>query len=95
MKMKNQYIGSDFEEFLDEEGIKEEVEANAIKKVIAYQIKEEMDRLHLTKTTLAKRMHTSRSAVDRLFTQDNESLTLVTLSKVATALGKKLKIELV
>jgi predicted XRE-type DNA-binding protein len=95
MKMKNQYIGLNFEEFLDEEGIKEEVEANAIKKVIAYQIKKEMERKHLTKTTLAKRMHTSRSAVDRLFKPDNDSLTLVTLSKAATALGKKLKIELV
>ncbi len=95
MKTKNQYIGSNFDEFLDEEGIREKVEVNSIKKVIAFQIKKEMAKKHLTKTTLAKRMNTSRSAVDRLFQLDNESLTLVTLSKAAIALGKKLKIELV
>ena len=95
MKKKNQYIGSDFDEFLDEEGIREEIEVNSIKKVIAFQIKKEMVRKHLTKTSLAQRMRTSRSAVDRLFKPDNESLTLATLSKAATALGKKLKVELV
>lgn len=95
MKTKNQHFGSDFDDFLDEEGIREETEVKAIKKVIAFQIKKEMTRKHLTKTSLAKRMHTSRSAVDRLFQPDNDSLTLATLSKAATALGKKLKIELI
>jgi len=95
MKTKNQYIGSNLDEFLEEEGIREEIEVNSIKKVIAFQIKKEMAKKHLTKTTLAKRMHTSRSAVDRLFELDNNSLTLATLSKAAIALGKKLKVELV
>lgn len=92
---KNQYIGANFDEFLEEEGIREEVEINSIKKVIAFQIKNEMEKKHLSKTMLAKKMNTSRSAVDRLFQSDNESLTLATLNKAATALGKKLKIELI
>lgn len=95
MITKNKHIGSSFDEFLNDEGIKEEVEATAIKKVIAFQIKKEMGRKHLTKTTMAQRMHTSRSAVERLFDPENDSLTLVTLSRAATALGKRLKVELV
>ena len=82
-------------EFLDEEGIREEIEANSIKKAIAFQIQKEMTRKHLSKISLAQRMHTSRSAVDRLFNPDNNWLILATLSKAATALEKKLKIDLV
>ena len=49
----------------------------------------------LTKTMMAKRMHTSRSAVERLFDPENDSATLITLNKAAAVLGKKLKVELV
>ena len=91
----NKHIGSDFDDFLKEEGILELTEAAAIKKVLAYQLQEAMKHLHLTKTTLAKKMHTSRSALERLFDPENESVTLITLNKAAIALGKKLKVELV
>lgn len=92
---ENRYIGSDFDDFLKEEGILEITEAAANKKVIVYQLQEAMKQLHLTKTILAKKMHTSRSALERLFDPENDSVTLITLNKAAVALGKKLKVELV
>lgn len=95
MAAKNKHIGSDFDDFLQEEGILEDVETVALKKVIAWQLKQAMKKLHITKTMMAKKMHTSRSAVDRLFDPENESITLQTLNKAANALGKKLKVEFV
>jgi len=95
MKTKNKHIGSDFDNFLMEEGIRGEVESIAVKRVIAYQLEEELKRKHMTKVKLAEQMHTSRSSVDRLFDPENNSVTLLTLNKAAAALGKKLKIELV
>jgi hypothetical protein len=92
---KNKNIGSDFDDFLTEETIKDEVEATAIKRVITFQLQQEMKKKHITKTGMAKKMHTSRSAVDRLFDPENDSLTLVTLNKAAHVLGKKLKVQLV
>ena len=93
--MKNNSIGSSFDDFLVEEGIAEEVEAGAIKKIIAYQLQEAIEREQLTKTALAARLDTSRAAVDRLLDPDNESITLLTLKKAANILGKKLRLELV
>ena len=93
--MANKHIGSDFDEFLQEEGILAEVEATAIKRVIAYQIQQEMARHKLTKTDLALKMNTSRAALNRLLDPDNVSVTLQTLERAALAVGKKLKIELV
>jgi antitoxin HicB len=95
MVEKNKYLGSDFDDFLKEEGSLERTETSAIKRVISYQIKNAMHRKHLTKTSMAKRMQTSRSAVERLFDPHNESITLVTLNRAAVALGKRLKVELV
>jgi predicted XRE-type DNA-binding protein len=95
MNTKLRHIGSDFDDFLKDEGILEETEAVAIKRVITYQIEKAMKHRHFTKTMMAKRMHTSRSALDRLFDPENESVTLVTLNKAASALGRKLKVELV
>ena len=95
MVTKKENIGSDFDDFLDEEGIKDDVEATAIKRVITFQLQNEMKKKHISKTTMAKKMHTSRSAVDRLFDPENDSLTLVTLNKAAHALGKRLKVQLV
>jgi len=91
----NKYLGSDFDDFLEEEGIKEETEATAIKRVIAYQIQEAMKKEHITKSVMAKKMQTSRSALERLFDPANESVTLLTLNKAANVLGKRLKVELV
>ena len=93
--MKNNFIGSSFNDFLNEEGICEEVEAGAIKKIIAYQLQEAIENEHLSKTALAARLDTSRAAVNRLLDPENESITLLTLKKAATVLGKKLHLELV
>jgi len=95
MAPKNKHIGSDFSVFLADEGIQEEVEATAIKRVIAFQIEQEMKKRHLNKSIMARRMHTSRSAVDRLFDPNSESVTLRTLNKAASVLGKKLKVQLI
>ena len=95
MNAKQKHIGSDFDDFLKEENMLEETEAVAIKRVITFQIGRAMKHHRFTKTTMAKRMHTSRSALDRLFDPENESVTLVTLNKAASALGRKLRVELV
>lgn len=92
--MKKAHIGSNFDDFLEEEGLRAETEAAAIKRVLAYQIETEMKRAKLTKSALADKMHTSRSALDRLLDPANVSITLQTLEKAALALGKHLKIEL-
>ncbi len=92
--MHNKYIGSDFDDFLVEEGIKEEVEAIATKRVLAYQLIDLMKQMELSQTTLAHKMRTSRSAVTRLLDPGNQSVTLHTLSKAAGALGKRLRVEL-
>ena len=93
--MKNNAIGSSFDGFLAEEGITDEVEAGAIKKIIAYQLLEAIKKERLTKTTLAAQLNTSRAAVNRLLDPDNESITLLTLKRAANVLGKKLHLELV
>lgn len=95
MKALHKNIGSDLDDFLKDEGLLEETEAVAIKRVIAFQLQSEMKHKHLTKTIMAKKMHTSRSAVERLFDPGNNSVTLVTLNRAAVAVGKKLRVELV
>ncbi len=93
-KDKNKHIGSNFDDFLREENIYEDVKAAAIKRVIAYQIAQEMKRRKLTKSEMATRMNTSRAALERLLDPSNASVTLSTLERAASALGKTLKIEL-
>jgi antitoxin HicB len=92
--MNKKHIGSDFDDFLKEKGIYEQVQAVAIKRVIAHQIAEEMKKKKLSKTEMASRMKTSRAALERLLDPDNVSITLVTLERAASALGKKLKVQL-
>ena len=92
--MSEQHIGSSFDDFLAEEAMLEKVTAVAVKRVIAWQIAQEMKAQHLTKTELAAKMHTSRAALNRLLDEKDTSLTLTTLAGAAAALGKKLKIEL-
>ena len=92
--MKNKHIGSDFDDFLQNEGLLAESEAVAIKRVIAHQIKEEMKARRLSKSELARMMHTSRSSLDRLLDSENVSVTLLTLESVALALGKRLKVQI-
>jgi len=93
--MDERHIGGDFDDFLREQGLLEEVEAAAAKRVIAFQIRQEMKRARLTKSEMAKRMQTSRAAVDRLLDPRNHSVTLSTLERAAAAVGKRLKMELV
>ena len=92
--MKKEHIGSDFDDFLRDERLLDSSEAVAAKRVIAYQIAQEMERGHLTKSEMAHRMRTSRPALDRLLDPSNPSVTLSTLERAASAVGKKLKVEL-
>ena len=87
-------MGSNFDDFLEEEGILEEVSAIAVKRVIAFQLAEKMSEKNLTKSELARRMDTSRSALDRLLDPENSSVTLQTLQSAAQALGGRLNVEL-
>ena len=93
--MKTEHLGSDFDDFLEEEGLLAEAEAIAVKRVVAYQIAELMEETQLTKTAMARRMETSRAALDRLLDPTNESVTLHTLERAALVLGKRLRIEFV
>jgi len=90
--MGKKNIGSSFDDLLAEDAMLEEVTAVALKRVIAWQIAEEMKAQHLTKTVLAKRMHTSRAALNRLLDEEDSSLTLTTLASAAAALGKTINI---
>ena len=91
---KKNHRGSDFREFLKEEGILGEVEARALKQAMSLQISRLLEEKSLTKAQMAIRMKTSRAAVDRLLDGSNSSVTLNTLGKAARVLGRKLKIEL-
>ena len=92
--MSNKHIGSRFDEFLEEDGALEEATAVALKRVIAWQIAEEMKAQNLTKTALAERMHTSRASLNRLLDEEDASLTLTTLASAAAALGKTVTLHL-
>jgi DNA-binding Xre family transcriptional regulator len=91
---KNQHIGSNFDDFLREEGMLADAQAAAVKRVIAFQIAKEMQERRISKSQLAKSMKTSRSALDRLLDPENASVTLLTLENAALALGKRLKVQL-
>jgi predicted transcriptional regulator len=95
MSEKNPHIGSTFESWLDEKGIREEVTAGAIKSVIADQIAAAMKERGLTKSRMAELMHTSRAQLDRLLDPSNGGVTLETLMSAAKAVGRELRLELV
>ena len=92
---KRIHRGSDFRDFLKDQGILGEVEARALKQAMSLQISRLLEEKSLTKGEMAARMKTSRAAVDRLLDASNSSVTLNTLGKAARALGRKIKIELV
>ena len=92
--MSKKNIGSNFDDFLQEESLLESSTAVVLKRVIAWQIDQEMKAQKLTKTELAKRMHTSRAALNRLLDENDASLTLTTLVSAAAALGKKVNLQL-
>jgi plasmid maintenance system antidote protein VapI len=90
----NKYSGSDFDEFLQEDGILEEVTARAHKRLLALQVSEAMEEYSITKTQLAEKLETSRSQLDRLLDPDNTAVTLESMERLARAVGKQLKVEL-
>lgn len=94
MAKHNQHLGSSFDDLLEHTGELAEVNAVAIKRVIAWEIDAKMKTEHLSKTKMAELMHTSRSSLDRLLDPTNTSVTLHTLDNAARALGKTLRIEL-
>jgi len=95
MMNENPHIGSSFESWLDEAGIRSEVTAAAIKAVIAEQLLEEMKNKNLTKKRMAELMQTSRAQLDRLLDPDNGSATIDSLVRAARVVGRELRLELV
>lgn len=93
--MNEKHLGSSLDDFLEDEGRLAEAEAVAAKRVLAFQIASLMKEQQLSKAEMARRMQTSRAAVDRLLDADSESATLATLEKAAAALGRRLQIALV
>ena len=92
--MANKHIGSDFDDFLREENLLDDAESVAAKRVIAFQIAREMERADISQSELGRRMKTSRSAVERLLDPTNPSVTLSTLERAASAIGKRLSVRL-
>jgi hypothetical protein len=95
MARKNPHIGPSFDSWLDEEGIRDEVTAAAIKVVIARQLISEMKKKKITKQRMAALMKTSRAQVDRLLDPDNGSATIESLQRAARIVGRELRLQLV
>lgn len=95
MSKKNPNRGSTFSAFLIEEGTYDETTAVAVKRVLAFQLEQAMEKEHLSKNQMAKRMKTSRSQLDRILDPDNPNIQLDTIMKAASVLGRKLHLELV
>lgn len=90
----NAYTGSNFDDFLKEEDIFEEVTMRAHKRLLVLQFMDAMKQAKLNKTQLAARLKTSRSQIDRLLDPENTVVTLESLEYLARAVGKELRIEL-
>jgi antitoxin HicB len=93
--MSSERIGGTFEDFLDDDGIGDEVDAVAQKRVFAWQIQQAMEASGITQSELAGRMRTSRTQVARLLDPDNTAVQLATLQRAARAVGRVLKLELI
>ncbi len=89
-----EHIGSNFDDFLKQDGLLAECEAGALKRVVAWQIERGMKRRKISRAKLASRMKTNRATLDRLFAQNESSVTLQLLEQAARALGKELRVEL-
>ncbi len=92
---KNPYHGSTLDSFLEEEGVLEEFRAQAIKEVIAWQLQQAMTERKLSKTDMAKLMHTSRAQLNRLLDPNDGNVTLETLQRAAAVVGRKVQLQLV
>ncbi len=95
MTKSNPHIGTSIEDFLKEEGILEEARAVAIKEAVAFQVQQAMQKEKISKIEMARRMKTSRAALDRFLAPGSASVTLQTLTRAARAIGRDLRIELV
>ena len=94
-KKKNSHIGSTFESWLDETGLREEVTISAIKSVLARQLAEEMKKKRLTKKRMAELMKTSRAQLDRPLGPQSGNITIESLQRAARIVGRELRMELV
>ena len=94
MFMKKAHIGSNFDDFLQQEGLLADCEAGALRRVVTWQIEQEMKRRRISRTTLASKMNTSRTTLDQLFANGETPVTFQLLERAALALGRKLKVEL-
>jgi hypothetical protein len=94
MSNMDRNTGGSFDSFLEEEGIREEVDAVAIKRVIAWRLKHEMDAQRISKKAMAQRLRTSRTQVDRLLDPDNSAVHLTTLTRAARVVGMRLRVEM-
>jgi predicted XRE-type DNA-binding protein len=92
---KKKHRGTNFRDFLEEEGILEEVETRALKRAVATKLAKLIEEQSLSKRDMALRMKTSRAAVNRMLDGSNPSMTLTTLEKAARALGQRIKLELI
>jgi antitoxin HicB len=91
---KNKHVGSSLDDFLKEEGTFDEAQTQAIKEVVAYQLLQAMEKKHLSRATMATRLHTSRTQVNRLLNSETD-VTLSSLQRAAAIVGRRLKVELV
>ena len=92
--MKKAHIGSNFDDFLQQEGLLADCEAGALRRVVTWQIEQEMKRRRISRATLASKMKTSRTTLDQLFANGETPVTFQLLERAALALGRKLKVEL-
>lgn len=90
----NQYSGSSFEDFLDEAGVLQEVNARAHKRLLTLHLQDALTEAQMSKSELARRRETSRSQLDRLLDPDNTTVTLDSLERLARAVGKQLIVSL-
>lgn len=93
IRSRTGHSGSTFDSFLEEQGIREDVEAVAIKRVLAWQFEQAMRRQQKTKQAMARQLRTSRSQLDRLLDPENISVSLDTIARAAQVLGKRLIIR--
>ena len=94
MKFNKKHVGSSLENFLEEEGILEAATTKAMKRVVAWQLAEEMKAKRMTKKRLAELMHTSRAQVDRILDPDKGNITIESLQRAAALLGRRVRLEL-
>ncbi len=93
--IKDKNIGDALDDFLADQGLLEATEEQAIKEILADQVREAMEKEGLTKVAMARRMNTSRRALDRLLDPTHPGVTLHTMLSAASAVGRRLRIELV